>query len=93
MKVFACQRQGSYSGGLIIVATNTIEEAYKTFFNDERFDWMIEAHDANYEWRDKNDEDAIVESYYYPLEKWYEIESLTADVTEPQVIAENGYSE
>ena len=55
MKVFACKRQGSYSGGLILVAAPTKEEAFNLFIHDERFDWMIDAHSADGEWRDKDD--------------------------------------
>ena len=93
MKVFACQRQGTYSGGLIIVAANTVEEAFNLFVHDKRFDWMIDAHSADGEWRDIDDEDAIISTDYYPLEKWYELEMLTANVTEPQIIAQGGHSE
>ena len=42
MKVFACKRQGSYSGGLILVAAPTKEEAFNVFVHDKRFDWMID---------------------------------------------------
>lgn len=93
MKVFACQRQGSYSGGLIIVAANTKEEAFNLFVHDSALNWMVDACNADGEWRDVDDEDAIISSYYYPLEKWYEIECLTANVTKPQIIAQGGYTE
>ena len=32
MKVFMCTRQGGYSGGLAVVAANSVEEAFKTFY-------------------------------------------------------------
>lgn len=93
MKVFACKRQMSYSGGLILVAAPTKEEAFDLFIHDERFDWMIDTHSADGEWRDKDDKDAIISTDYYPLEEWFEIECLSAQVSEPQIIEENGYSE
>lgn len=93
MKVFACQRQGSYSGGLIIVAANTKEEAFNLFAHDSRFNWMIDCCDEEGCWADVDDEGAIIRSDYYPLEMWYEIECLTANVVEPQIIAQGGHTE
>ena len=93
MKVFACKRQGDYSGGLILVAAPTKEEAFNVFARDERAHWMVDFHNAEGEWVDKEDEGAIISSEYYPLEKWYEVECLTAQVSEPQVIEEAGYTE
>lgn len=37
MKVFMCQRQGDYSGGLAVVAANNAEEAFKTFCEDKDY--------------------------------------------------------
>lgn len=93
MKVFACKRQGSYSGGLILVAAPTKEEAFSAFAHDKRAHWMVDFYDAEGNWADKNDENAIIRSEIYPLEKWYEVECLTAQVSEPQIIIENGHSE
>lgn len=93
MKVFACKRQGSYSGGLILVAAPTKEEAFNVFAHDKRYDWMIDCRTPEGYWADIDDENAIITSYYYPLEKWFEIECLAAQVSEPQIIIENGHSE
>ena len=41
MKVFMCRRQDGYSGGLIVVAANSKEEAFKTFCEDPRYYWMV----------------------------------------------------
>ena len=81
MKVFINVRCGSYSGGMILVAANTKEEAIKAFREDEDYDWM---------W-DKM-EDGI-DDMYYGEDGWMESTVLTANVDTPQVIAENGYSE
>ena len=93
MKVFACKRQGSYSGGLILVAAPTKEEAFSVFAHDREFDWMIQSYDAEGGYADVDDEGAIMSSDYYPLEDWVEIECLSAQVSEPQVIVEGGYTE
>ena len=81
MKVFINVRSGSYSGGMILVAANTKEEAIKAFREDEDYDWM---------WDEM--EDGIYDMYYGE-DGWMESTVLTANVDTPQVIAENGYSE
>lgn len=40
MKVFVNKRMGNYSGGMIIVAANTAEEADKVFRNDDFATWV-----------------------------------------------------
>lgn len=42
MKVFVNKRNGSYSGGMILVAANSAEEADKVFRNDESLSWELE---------------------------------------------------
>lgn len=84
MKVFMCQRQGGYSGGLAVVAANSAEEAFKTFFEDEDYDWMVDKFTDDFtKWR----------SDYYPIEEWFECKVLTANVDKPCVIMEGGYTE
>lgn len=91
MKVFMCQREGGYSGGLAVVAANSAEEAYKTFFEDNDYEWMIDKFDEeNYEYTEDFTKWC---SYYYPIEKWFECKILTANVDKPCVIMEGGYSE
>lgn len=92
MKVFMCQRGGGYgySGGLAVVAANSAEEAFKTFFEDNDYDWMVDKYDDTgkftndfTKWR----------SDYYPIEEWFECKVLTANVDKPCVIMEDGYTE
>ena len=59
MKVFCCKNQCSYSGGLILVAANTKEEAFSIA----------------------------------SINEWFEVEHLSTDLSEPQVIIEDHYSE
>lgn len=40
MKVFVNKRNGGYSGGMILVAANSAEEAHKAFHADENYDGM-----------------------------------------------------
>ena len=40
MKVWVNYRSGVYSGGMILVAANSAEEAHEAFHADERLDYM-----------------------------------------------------
>ena len=40
MKVFGCTREGGYSGGIILVAANSIEEAIDVYRNDSDYDYQ-----------------------------------------------------
>lgn len=42
MKVFVNKRTGQYSGGMIIVAANSKEEAHKVMLNDDDCSWVWE---------------------------------------------------
>lgn len=89
MKVFMCRRQCIYSGGLAVVAANTKEEAFKTFFEDPDYDWMATKYDIDtYEY---TDDVTKWRSSYYPLDNWFECKTLTANVDKPCVIMEGGY--
>lgn len=89
MKVFINKRIEGYSGGLAIIAANNAEEAHRTYcFSDPTTDYLDK--DGNY----CDAENAVTFSnYFYRPEGWKEIPYLTADVTEPTFIAEDGYTE
>ena len=84
-----CQRQGGYSGGLAVVAANSAQEAFKTFFEDKEYSWMR----YDYEIGKITDDFTNWRSDYYSIELWFERKELTANVNEPCVIMEGGYSE
>jgi len=84
MKVFCCRNQYSYGGGLILVAANTKEEAFNTASVDK---------DTNYFFYEIEYNTGIFISDTYPLNMWFEVEHLSTDLTEPQVIIEDHYSE
>ena len=91
MKVFGCKRSGGYSGGLIIVAANSLDEAFEIFAKDDRYEWMVE-------WFDFDTGTVIedvtkVDSNTYPRDNWFEIQELVANVDSPRVISEDGYTE
>ena len=82
MKVFGCTREGSYTGGIILVAANSIKEALEAYRNDSDYDF----HWNEYE------EGKIDYSYYEP-KRWREYPQLTYNGNKPCVILEEGYSE
>ena len=82
MKVFGCTREGGYSGGIILVAANSIEEALEAYRNDSDDDGQGE----------EQGEGEIHYSYYEP-KRWKEYPQLTYNGDKPCVILEEGYSE
>ena len=82
MKVFCCKNQCSYGGGLILVAANTIEEAFSIASIDEDTNWLFY----------KMESGELV-SDTYPINEWFEVKHLSTDLSEPQVIVEDHYSE
>ena len=91
MKVFACERYGSYSGGVAMVAANSKEEAFYVFHSDSLYVWMLDNTDI--ETGDVTTDISRCDSYYYKRANWFEMPELTADVEEPRIIIEDGYSE
>lgn len=82
MKVFCCKNQCSYGGGLILVAANTKEEAFSVASVDEDTNWLFY----------KMESGELV-SDTYPINEWFEVEHLSTDLSEPQVIIEDHYTE
>lgn len=78
MKLFANKRCGSYSGGLCIVAANSVEEAHSVAINS------FKAND-NYLWEYFNE--------YYSIDGWFELPNCKCNCTVPTLIVENGYTE
>lgn len=82
MKVWINYREGSYSGGILLVAANTAEEAHRTFHDDPNLGYMW---DTTY--------DGYIDDYYYRADGWKEMPNMTSNVDKPQVLAEGGYTE
>lgn len=91
MKVFGCKRSGGYSGGLIIVAANSLNKAFEAFAKDDRYEWMIEWY--NFQTEEYTEDVTKVDSNTYPRDNWFEIPELSANVSTPRVISEGGYTE
>ena len=91
MKVFGCKRSGGYSGGLIIVAANSLNEAFETFAKNNRYEWMIDWYD--FDTSEIIEDVTKVNSNTYPRDNWFEMPELVANVDSPRVLSEDGYTE
>lgn len=83
MKVWANYRNGGYSGGMILVAANSAEEAHKAFRESKEY--------AVLSWSEVYN--GVNGDDYYHADKWEQIPILEAHVDKPQVLAEAGYIE
>jgi len=89
LKLFAAKREDPYSGGLIVVAANSIDEAYQTYT-----DWAESTNNSHYVyWKHKYSDGTVEVDDRYPKENWYEIPDVKVICDEPQVIDEDGYTE
>lgn len=91
MKVFGCKCNITYGGGLILVAANNVEEAFLTASIDEKVNYMFDWADDDYMWCEPDGNIDHCKSDKYPFEKWFEVEHLSTDLTEPKVIIEDSY--
>lgn len=88
LKLFAAKRNSSYSGGLIVVAANTIDEAYQTYI-----DWVESTgNHVLYQRYEFGNGDVDVYNKY-PRKNWYEIPQIKVICDAPKVIDEDGYTE
>ena len=81
MKVFGCEMQGGYAGGIILVAARSVDEAFEVASANKDCGYLFFFLGA----------EIICDSY--PKEKWHEFEHLSCDYTEPQVILEESHAE
>ena len=82
MKVFGCTREGSYTGGIILVAANSIEEALEVYRNDSDYYCQWDEYEVG-----------KIDYYYYQPERWKEYPQLAYNGDKPCVILEEGYTE
>ena len=93
MKVYGCRNDNYYGGGLILVAANTKEEAYLTAAYNDETSYLFEWADDDYMFCEPDGNINHCTSYTYPLDKWFEVEHMSTDLTETQIIIEDHYSE
>jgi len=89
LRLFAAKRHGGYSGGLIVVAANSIDEAYQTYI-----DWVEATGNPHclYERYEYGNGDVDIYDRY-PKDNWYEIPNVEVVCDAPRVIDEGGYTE
>lgn len=91
MKVWINKRTRKYSGGMVIVAANTAEEAQQILLQSTPSDTHMIDKDG-YECFDK-EECVTIENEHYEFKDWQELPHVHADFEVPTFIAEDGYSE
>lgn len=87
MKVFMNKRQGDYTGGLLLVAANSVQEAHELCLNSEDMECIYWV-DYMSENRDKTPIDDC-----YNWDSWQEVPNLYYAGVKPCIIAEEGYNE
>lgn len=87
MKVFMNKRQGAYTGGLLLVAANSAEEAHELCLKSEELKYIY--------WDENWDEDCgcTLDEAFYPHGGWQEVPNLWYAGVNPCIIAEDGYTE
>ncbi len=93
MKVYGCKNNNAYGGGLILVAANTKEEAYLTAAYDNKTSYLFDWADDDYMWCEPDGNINHCISDTYPLGCWVEVEHLSTDLIEPQIIIEDHHTE
>ena len=93
MRVFACSRQGGWEGGIILVAADSKNEAFAVAARDKDTFVHFQFFDKKGRYVESADQAATIKSKTYPIECWYQIKELSADVDKPKVILDEGYTE
>ena len=92
MNVYVCEFRGGYCGGLIVIAANSEDEAYRIMKYDNDFCWLFDCVDDDGHYTENKD-DWKEESRCYHREDFRLLKGVTADVKTPQILAENHYEE
>lgn len=87
MKVFMNKRQGDYTGGLLLVAANSAQEAHEFCVSSYKLENIY------WEWY-YGEEETRTEVYNrYDWDGWEEVPNLWYAGVKPCIIAEDGYTE
>ena len=90
MKVWMNKRQGDYTGGLLLVAANSAQEAHELCLNSEKMEDIYWENGYEYE---TNEHFKMPAYNCYKWDEWQEVPNLLYDVVNPCIIAEEGYNE
>lgn len=91
MKVFINRRVMPYSGGMVVVAANTPEEANKVLL--DKFPNSVLMYDKYGNETGEEDECVYKSHWSYKYNNWRELHGVTAEYDVPTFLAEDGYSE
>lgn len=90
MKVFMNKRQGDYTGGLLLVAANSAQEAHELCLNSDELEYAYWEYWYDYE----TDSNIKIPAYNcYKWDGWQEVPNLWYAGVKPYIIAEEGYYE
>lgn len=87
MKVFMNKRQGGYTGGLLLVAANSAQEAHEFCVSSYKLENIY------WEWYYGAEETRKEVYNRYKWNGWKEVPDLLYAGAEPCIIAEEGYTE
>lgn len=90
MKVWMNKRTGGYTGGMLLVAANSAQEAHELCLNSENMECIYWEDDYEYE-TGKHLKMPVYN--YYNWDGWQEVPNLLYDGVSPCIIAEDGYTE
>lgn len=91
MKVFINEREGLYSGGLIIVAADSPEEAEKVLL--AKFPDELEMFDKDGDTCFDESECITKEHWFYKSKNWVLLPGVTSSSLIPAFLAESGHTE
>ena len=92
MNVYVCGFSGGYCGGLVVVAANSADEAYKVVKNDKELELLFDHVDKNGNYTENRDDWQEGYNCYHRVDFWL-LKVVTADVERPQILAEVHYEE
>lgn len=92
MNVYVCEFRGGYCGGLLVVAANSADEAYRIVKDDNDLCYLFDCVDDNDHYTENKD-DWKEGSLCYHREDFRLLNGVTADVKTPQILAEDHYEE
>ena len=90
MKVWMNKRQGDYTGGLLLVAANSAEEAHELCLNTEELEDIYWERGYEYQTAERI---KVPACNCYKWDEWQEVPNLWYAGVKPCIIAEEGYTE
>lgn len=90
MNVYVCRFTGGYCGGLIVVAANSEDEAYRIIKEDNDLCWLFDCVDDNGNYIENIDDWKEYFSCYHRKD-FRLLKGVTANVKRPKILVEDHY--